>query len=254
MPKQKNIIVIACAASHFARESRSLTEIATTFDVSERTVRRWSEDAAWDEALNVHGYKGDRAFETKPKRDAQRDAPELFEAAQQAYKHAFLEGIPLHRLARIAVQLVKAKKVVGSDKLTSKRVREWAKAYRWAENPEETDPVKIYCAAAYYVFKSRKIQHIAETFEVAEYEVIQWIKKHPEWYEALTACRYPSRKNQKLNMENLSGVDGFNYTDIPPHQKPSRQKATASDTKMENLSGVDGFNHRVIPPPYPRNS
>ena len=164
MPRQMNPVAISCAASYFVLESRNLTDIAINFNVSERTVRRWSQDPAWEEALNIWGYNDDRSFEIKPKRDAQRDAPELFAATQQLYKHMVLEEVPRHRLARITVELVKAKKIYGSDKLTPKRVREWAKAYEWAENPEETDPVKIYCAATYYVFKSRQKQEIAETF------------------------------------------------------------------------------------------
>ena len=137
-----NPIAISCAASYFARESRNLTQIAITFNVSERTVRRWSQETAWEEALDIWGYDDDRSFEVKPKRDAQRDARELFAAVQQIYKREILEGIPRHRLAHIVVELAKAKKINGSGKLTPKRVREWAKAYKWAENPEETDPLK----------------------------------------------------------------------------------------------------------------
>ena len=195
MPRQMNPIVISCAASYFARESRSLSEIATTFRVSERTVRRWSQEAAWEEALNVWGYNDDRSFEVKPKRDAQRDATELFETSQQAYKHALLEGISCHRLASVVVQLVKAQKIKGSDKLTPKRVREWVKAYGWADKLEETDPAKIHCAATYYVFKSREKREIADTFKVTAYEVTQWIEKHPEWYKALRYADSPHRKN-----------------------------------------------------------
>ena len=236
MPKQINLVVISCAASYFARESRSLTEIANTFDVSERTVRRWSQEAAWEEALDVWGYNDDRSFEVKPKRDAQRDAPELFGAAEQAYIHAFLEGIPRHKLARIVVELVKAKKVKGSHKLTPKRVREWAKTYRWSDNPEKTDPVKIYCAAAYYVFKSRNIQHIAEAFEVTAYEIMRWIERHPEWDEALSVCGSAPPKKPDIREES-----------IPLTQKASKPRHRASDTKLESLSGFDGFTQRYGP-------
>ena len=230
MPRQINIVVISCAASYFARESRNLTEIAATFDVSERTVRRWSQEAAWDEALDVWGYNDDRSFEVKPKRDAQRDAPELFGATEQAYIHAFLEGIPRHKIARIVVELVKAKKVKGSDKLTPKRVRQWAKVYGWTDHPEETDPAEIHCAAAYYVFNAKDERQIAKTFKTTAYQVNQWIKKHPEWYKALKICGFTPPKKPDIREEPT-----------PLIQKTAKPSPKASDTKLESLSGFDGW-------------
>ena len=151
-----------------------------------------------------------------------------------------LEEVPRHRLARFTVELVKAKKINGSDTLTPKRVREWAKAYRWAEKPEETDPAKIYCAATYYVFKSRQKREIAETFKVAESEVIQWIETHPEWYKALNICGFTPPKKPDLN-EKLTSL-------TQKISKPS-PKAKASDTILEPHSGFDGWKEPGIEHP-----
>ena len=239
MPRQMNPIAISCAASYFAGTSRNLTDIAIHFNVSERTVRRWSQETAWEEALNIWGYNDDRSFEVKPKRDAQRDARELFAAVQQIYKREILDGIPRHRLARIVVELAKAKKIHGSDKLTPKRVREWAKAYRWAENPEETDSAKIYCAATYYAFRSREIREIAETFQVAEHEITQWIEKHPDWYKALNICGITPRKKLPVN-EELKLLS----------QKTSQQSPMEqTDTEMDSLSGFNGWQKKRKEPP-----
>ena len=115
--------------------------------------------------------------------------------------------------------------------MTPKRVREWAKAYGWAENPEETGPAKIYCAAAYHVLKSWEKREITETFKVAEYEVTQWIEQHPEWYKALNICGFTPPKKS----------DGSEKLTPPIQEIPKpRPKAKASDIILEPCSGLDG--------------
>ena len=186
MPRQKNIIKICSAASYFASKSRNLTQIANTFKVSERTVRRWSENAPeWEETLTLWEYNGERFFETKPKRDAERDAGGIFVKAREIYRNAFLSGTPIHKLARSVVD------AVGNDVLSIRRVREWAKRYRWLDTPKQTNiVVQTCCAALYFAIVSRNITQIAEFIKVPESTIRHWANERLEWEETLEICEY----------------------------------------------------------------
>ena len=222
MPRQKNIIKICCAASHFASKSRNLTQIANTFKVSERTVRRWSENAPeWEEALTFWQYDGERSFETKPKRDAQRDARGLFEKARDTYRNAFLSGTPIHKLARSVVD------AVGNDRLSVRRVREWAKTYRWLDTPKQTNiVVQTCCAALYFALLSRNITQIAEFVKVPEGTIRHWADERPEWEETLEICEYTGERSFKEESENrekqISERETQDITQIDPNPKNFR--------------------------------
>ena len=54
--------------------------------------------------------------------------------------------------------------------------------------------VKIRCAAAYFVFVSRDINEIAETFGTSDRTIRRWTED-PEWETALEACGYTGDKS-----------------------------------------------------------
>ena len=110
------------AAALFAFITRDAQQLATHFNVTPATIKRWAKTPDWEHALNQFGYTGDRAFETQPFRDTQRDAGKTFQRAKEAYMKAVFDGIPPHqRASRVA-------KEVG---ITPRRARTWAKRFEW---------------------------------------------------------------------------------------------------------------------------
>lgn len=234
MPRQKNLVKICCAASYFASKSRNLTQIANTFNVSERTVRRWSENAPeWEEALTFWEYDRDRSFETKPKRDAQRDAGGIFVKARKIYRKAFLSGTPIHKLARSVVD------AVGNDVLSIRRVREWAKRYRWLDTPKQTNiVVQTCCAAFYFAIVSRNITQIAEFVKVPESTIRHWANERLEWEEALELCEYNEESffegESQIREKQINERQPRTITQIDPIQKNYRD--------LEYTGEVEAFN------------
>ena len=128
MAQVTSIGKIHAAATYFAFVSRDISEIAQAFSVDTRTIRRWQKDAEWEIALQNVNYTGDRSFDTQPFRDTQRDAGDTFEKARQIYIEALRNGEPKHRLATIAA------KATG---LTPRRIRNWARQFRWADTQKK---------------------------------------------------------------------------------------------------------------------
>ena len=129
MPRQKDLLRIHAAAIYFAATTQDLEEIASTFKVSTRTIRRWANEEEWERALNlwdavVPCNRKDNGFDKKPKRDPSRDSAEVFDEAKKVYQKAIDNGVPSHKLAQFTAEKV------GKD-LTARRVYEWAKAYQW---------------------------------------------------------------------------------------------------------------------------
>ena len=110
------------AAYHFANVSRDINEIANTVQVSERTIRRWAETPQWELALDIWKYKGDRSFETQPKRETKRDAGKDYSNAKVAYITAIKVGNSPRKAPAIA------EKQTG---IPRRRVRVWATKYGW---------------------------------------------------------------------------------------------------------------------------
>ena len=53
--------------------------------------------------------------------------------------------------------------------------------------PQVKPIAKIHCAATYFVFVSRNINEIAETFDTSDRTIRRWAED-PEWETALDAC------------------------------------------------------------------
>ena len=119
--KHRDVKIIA-AASYFAHVSQKMSDIATAFSVDTRTIRRWATTPLWHRTLDIIGYEGDRTFEHQPTRDAQRDTDGLFETVREVYLTAMSRGEPRHKLAQIAAESVG---------VSTRKVRDWAKKYKW---------------------------------------------------------------------------------------------------------------------------
>lgn len=132
MANTKDIAMIHGAAFYFAYISRDKKRIAHHFNVSERTIDRWSKTIEWKEALDAWGYTGDRKFTRAQRRDIASNSREKFEQAKAIYIKAFKSGEPLHRLATIAG---------GATKLPPSTIRRWAHRYNWKAYFEEIDAV-----------------------------------------------------------------------------------------------------------------
>ena len=124
MAHPKTTIKIHAAAFYFAHISRELQRIVEIFGVSEFAVRKWAKTQAWENALEVFGYTGERSFITKPRRDTARDNGEIFEKARFVYLQAMRDGQPKHKLATIAGDAVG---------LPRRRIHAWAMKYSWRE-------------------------------------------------------------------------------------------------------------------------
>lgn len=120
----KPIEKIHAAAFYFARISRDPEKIASAFNVSDRTIRRWAKTPEWHNALDRFGYTGTRELDTPKRRDTVRDAGDTFEQARQMYQHLIADGVPRHK---------RASKIAEALRLKPRRVREWIKRYNWNE-------------------------------------------------------------------------------------------------------------------------
>ena len=128
MTQMKSIAKIHAAATYFAFVSRDINAIAQVFGVDTRTIRRWAKDPHWEIALDTVNYTGDRSFETQPTRDTERDAGDTFEKARTLYIEALNTDMPQHKLASFTA------KATG---ITPRRVRTWAKQFRWADTQKK---------------------------------------------------------------------------------------------------------------------
>lgn len=125
---------IHAAAIYFARVSRELEEIASIFDLSTHTIRKWAKTSEWTNALDAIGYTGDLNFASEPKRDAMRETPELIEKAKQVYQDAIRSGTPRHKWATLAGDEVG---------LSRRRIHDWAMRYKWREGVDLTGGIML---------------------------------------------------------------------------------------------------------------
>ena len=123
MPQTKPIAKIHAAATYFAFVSRNPHQIALAFHLKEvRTLHRWADMPEWDEALDACNYTGDRCFQNVPG-DLREDGTSVFELAHQAYCQAVEKGIPANRRAAVVASEI--------PEITSRKVRDWARKYKW---------------------------------------------------------------------------------------------------------------------------
>lgn len=130
MAKTRDIAMIHGAAFYFAYISQDKKRIASHFNVSERTIDRWSKTREWEEALNAWGYTGNRSFTRTLRRDIASASRERFEQAKAIYIKTFKSGEPLHRLATITG------KATG---LPPSTIRRWTNRYNWKAYLEEDE-------------------------------------------------------------------------------------------------------------------
>ena len=185
MPKKKDLAKIHGAAVYFAFVSRDIKEIAATFSVTDRTIRRWcEEEPEWGKALDACGYDEDRAFETKPTRDPSREVSKLYIKARTEYRILHQSGCPQHKLASLVASNVKG--------LSQRRIREWAKKYAWLQ---EADPVniKIHGAAFYFAHISRSAKELAEICEISQDTLLRW-ERQKAWKRALDVWEYTGKR------------------------------------------------------------
>lgn len=135
MAKTRDIAMIHGAAFYFAYISQDKKSIASHFNVSERTIDRWSKTREWEEALNAWGYTGNRSFTRTLRRDIASKSRERFEQAKAIYIKAFKSGEPLHRLATITSEAISTE----DFKLPPSTIRRWANRYNWKAYLEEDE-------------------------------------------------------------------------------------------------------------------
>ncbi|RKU28752.1 hypothetical protein C6497_08310 [Candidatus Poribacteria bacterium] len=117
------------AAFYFAYISRDKKIIAEHFQVSVRTIERWSQTEAWQDALKVWGFTGDTTgFSSPPTRDIARKSRENFDRAQRLYIEALNAGEPDHKIASIVGE---------ATGLPPSTIRRWAKRYNWRQYLKE---------------------------------------------------------------------------------------------------------------------
>ena len=122
MPKQRNYIKLHAAAFIFAKITREAGQIADMLGITDKTVRRYTDDPEWDNALDDLGYTGDRSFTSAKKRDAKRDTPEKYKQAYDLYLQHKKENTPRHKIASS----------VGEETdLPASTVRRWARLGNW---------------------------------------------------------------------------------------------------------------------------
>lgn len=203
MPMEKNLVKIHGAAVYFAHVSRDIQDIAVTFGVSERSVRRWAEEEEeWGESLSACGYKGDHTFKPKPTRKPERDTEDLFKAAHDAYVKARKEGKPLHKLPTIIAHNIGAE-------ISPRRVYEWAKKYRWQDIMGDEERIKMHGVAFYFAHVSRDIEKLAKISKVSEDLLLQWTK-NTEWSKSLEVYEYKGVRTFYKTVNRTS-----NTTDLP---------------------------------------
>ena len=217
MPKRKNLIKIHGAAVYFTYVSQDVEDIATTFGVSKRTVKRWAaDDPEWTKSLKACGGSTELEFQPKPTRKADRDSGDLYNKAKDIYIQAHADGEPLHKLARIAADEVK-------NGLSPRRVHEWAKKHQWLEIKKQREPTRIHGAAGYFAKVSQYLEDIIRTFEISEETISEWMES-PEWERALDAWGYQkeTRRPVEKNPKNSKSVGDF-FTqinnDVPYHDQ-----------------------------------
>ena len=110
------------AAALFAFITRDASELATYFNVTDTTLKRWAKTPHWEHALNQFGFTGSRSFTKDRTRATQRDAGETFNTAKNAYMKAVFDGIPPHQ---------RASRVAKEAGITPRRARNWAKRFDW---------------------------------------------------------------------------------------------------------------------------
>lgn len=122
MPKQRNYIKLHAAAFIFAKITRGAGEIADMLGITDKTVRRYTDDPQWDNALDELGYTGERSFTSAKKRDAKRDTPEKYKRTYDLYLQLREENTPQHRIAS---------RVGEETGLPASTVRRWARLGNW---------------------------------------------------------------------------------------------------------------------------
>lgn len=124
MPKQRNYIKLHAAAFIFAKITRGAGQIADMLGITDKTVRRYTDDPEWDKALDELGYTGDRTFTSAKKRDAKRDTPEKYKHAYDLYLQYVKDNTPQHKIAS---------RVGEETDLPPSTVRRWAKLGNWVD-------------------------------------------------------------------------------------------------------------------------
>jgi len=124
MPQVKPIVKIHCAATYFVFVSRDINEIAETFDTSDRTIRRWTEDPEWETALDACGYTGDKSFETQPSRDLERESGDVIDLAKSMYHDARAAGMRKGEASKHTAKIVN---------VSEKAIFNWRKRFAWDE-------------------------------------------------------------------------------------------------------------------------
>ena len=233
MPKRKNLTKVHGAAVYFTYVSQDVEDIATTFRVSKRTVKRWAaDDPEWKKSLRACGGSTDLKFQPKPTRKADRDAGDLFNEAKDVYTQAHVDGEPLHKLARITSDKVK-------NGLSPRRVHEWAKKHQWLEIKTQKEPIRIHGAAGYFTKVSRYLEDIIKTFGISEETISEWMRS-PEWERALDIWGHQgTRKPVEKNPKNGKSVGDF-FTQIN------------NDASYHDHTYEDGFDRRERSPAVDR--
>ena len=124
MPQVRPIHKIRAAAYYFVYVSRDPKKMATDFQVTDRTIRKWQKLPEWTEVLDACDYQGDRSFEVQPYRNLQRDAGDQFQKAYEVYQEAQKSGVPRHKLATFVEE---------KTGIRRKRVGDWARKYGWRD-------------------------------------------------------------------------------------------------------------------------
>lgn len=124
MPQQRNYIKLHAAAFIFAKITRAASEIADMLGITDKTVRRYTDDPQWNNALDELGYTGERSFTSAKKRDAKRDTPEKYKQAYDLYLQLRKENTPQHKIAS---------RVSEESDLPASTVRRWARLGNWIE-------------------------------------------------------------------------------------------------------------------------
>ena len=124
MSRKRSYIKLHAAAFIFAKITRSASEIADMLGITDKTVRRYTDDPQWDHALDELGYTGDRSFTSAKKRDAKRDTPEKYKQAYDLYVQHVKDNIPQHKIASRVGEKVE---------LPASTVRRWAKLGNWID-------------------------------------------------------------------------------------------------------------------------
>ena len=100
---KKDNVKIHAAATYFVFVSRELQQIAKTFGLQERTIRRWRDDEPeWEKTLRTIGYTGTRLFKKRHTRDTESDAAD-FQRVKHAYRKERDQGVPKSRKIRDSV-------------------------------------------------------------------------------------------------------------------------------------------------------